>query len=519
MQNTTVIALTGATGNMLSPSVPLLLNYSQNIHLRILTRSPRSRLVKRWKKQFGGRIEVLEGSVADKKTVDAFVKGADYLINAAALIPPRSDKNADVTMSVNYGGTKNIVSALKEFNPSCKLIHISTVAIYGNRNYKHPYGRVGDPLLPSFFDVYGTSKLKGEMEVVESGLPNFAVIRQTGMLYSKILMSNVSDGLMFHTPFNVPIEWSTDLDSARLIFNIIKSDLNGECPHFWKQIYNLGGGESCRAIGYDTFKTGFSLIGGNAEKFLKPYWMATRNFHCFWFYDSDILEDMFHFRSESFESFWKRALKENPIISLGRFCPRGLIRLCLFKPLLKDKNAPLYWYCHGDKARVKAVWGGEEEFKSLPREWKDFPLLTNNENPDDGSYLDYEALRNPKNATLLSHFWSEDRGNITEGDIKTAAESRGLEYRGGFNGDVYKPVKFKCKVCGNEIALSPFGLLIAGYGCPHCTVGNPWYYNRICDFPFYKQVYFDSMKQSEKHLYFLFENGKAVVGEEENSNA
>lgn len=511
MDKKIVIAITGATGNMLSPCLKMLLEFSSDITVRILTRNPKRRDINALRKQYGDRFEIIKGDITDFNVLENFVKGVSYLVNAAAIIPPLAEHKIQLAAKVNKEGTENVVNALLRYNPDCKLIHISTVAIYGNRNYLHPFGRVGDPLLPSFFDMYGASKLKAERYVVESSLKHWAVIRQTGMLYSKLLMNNISDGLMFHTPFNVPIEWSSDIDSSRLILNIIKQDLNGECDDFWLNIYNLGGGEKMRVTGFETFDVGFRLIGGNAEKFLKPNYMATRNFHCFWFYDSDILEEKFHFRTETFDSFWTRALNENPLVSLGKFCPRGLIKVFVFKPLLKNKNAPLNWYFHKDDPKVIASWGGYEEFKKIPREWKEFPLLSHNQNPDNGEYLDYEALKDPRNATLLSHGWSEYLSHLDESEIKTACDERGLILKSQFDGDLHSLLTFECKSCGNEFKTTAFGLLFGGYGCPSCSEGNPWNFGKIADYPFYRQLYYDSMTEKEKNYIFYFDGEKECM--------
>ncbi len=73
-------------------------------------------------------------------------------------------------------------------------------------------------------------------------------------------MNNISDGLMFHTPWNVPIEWVTAHDSGVLMKNILKRDSNHEVDSFWSNIYNIGGGAGCRETGYETFDHGFIVI-------------------------------------------------------------------------------------------------------------------------------------------------------------------------------------------------------------------------------------------------------------------
>ena len=64
-----------------------------------------------------------------------------------AVIPPKADHNPTNTFSTNFNGTKNIVDAIKASGcmEEIKLVHISTVAVYGNRDYHHPWARMAIP--------------------------------------------------------------------------------------------------------------------------------------------------------------------------------------------------------------------------------------------------------------------------------------------------------------------------------------------------------------------------------------
>ena len=499
------ISIAGASGNMMKGSLKLLFDLDNNIKIKILTRNPKAKCIKEWIKEYSSRLEVIVGSVSERSKIEELVKDADYLINAAAIIPPLSDRHPDESLQTNRNAQVTIADTIKYLNPDCALIHISTIATYGNRNYKHPWGRVGDPLMPSLFDYYGSDKLKGERYIVESGLKKWAVIRQTGILYANILMNNINDPLMFHTPLNVPIEWITDTDSAMLIRNIIKAEIDGTCPQFWNNIYSLGGGDAMRVTGFDTFQVGFSLMGGNAYSFIRPHWHTTRNFHCFWMYDSDELENMFHFQNDTFEGFFDRVLKEFPIIKLGKLVPKQLITLFVFKRLLRYQNSPMYWLKHNMSDKINAYYGDKEIARNLSREWDKYPLLVNNQNPDTGEALDYNALKNKKNAVLLSHGYDESKGEVTIDDVKNAADFRGLKVvdthgiTGEIEGDdLHTPLLMECLSTGDEFTLSPFGLLRAGYGSPYVTEGRAWKEELFNRYPFYNQVWIDSHTESER---------------------
>ena len=278
-----IVALTGASGSMGRETLVSLMEVREIEKLRILVKAEDRSFGKKMKRRYGDRLEVICGDVRNKADCLTLVEGAAYVYHLAAVIPPRADHDTEDAVTTNYDGSVNMVDAVIETGNTARFIHISTVALYGNRDEKHPWGRVGDPLITSAFDLYGTSKLRAERYLLESSLAHWVVLRQTGILYDNMLMNNISDGLMFHTPWNVPIEWVTARDSGRLMKNILLQTMDGGEEDFWCGVYNIGGGAGCRQTGYETFDDGFKLIGGSVKSFFEPGWNALRNFHCFWF--------------------------------------------------------------------------------------------------------------------------------------------------------------------------------------------------------------------------------------------
>lgn len=223
------VAVTGITGNMGQATLAELIRLEGIDAFRFLVLPTDRRIRKLLKKYsaFRDKFEILPGNLKDRETCDKLVAGADYVVNLAAVIPPHSDRDPQKAVDCNEIGVDNLVSAIESLETQPKLVHISTVALYGNRNSKHPWARVGDPLLVSPYDVYSATKLRGEFRVLESKVRTWAVLRQSAMLHPNMLSDNISDGLMFHTCFNAPLEWVTAKDSGVLIANILKRDLAG----------------------------------------------------------------------------------------------------------------------------------------------------------------------------------------------------------------------------------------------------------------------------------------------------
>lgn len=497
----TVVSLTGASGSMGGETVDALIR-DQDISLRVLLRRSKRgiRAAKRLRRRYGGRIEILFGDIREKEDCVRLCRGADYLLHLAGVIPPAADHNAKMTLSINADGTKNLIEAIAGTGNRAKLIFISTVAIYGNRNEKHPWGRVGDPLVTCAFDIYGQSKTIAEFAILESELKNWVILRQTAVLYDNILMNNIGDGLMFHTPWNAPIEWVTAKDSGILLRNIIRSDLRGESDGFWKRVYNIGGGALCRQTGYETFDDGFRLIGGSVRDFFEPGWNLTRNFHCFWFADSDELENRFHFRTQNCREFWDWYTGRHRIYRAGRIVPARLLRKLAIERLLQNDNAPAYWAAHGDEARIQAFYGGRKAYEALPKRWEDVHLLCES--------ADYDRLRGEEGRELLSHGYDETKkgSELSISDMKEAAVFRGGECLSEDMepGDLYRPLHWRCHE-GHGFDAAPYTILKAGHWCPECCqTPLVWRMDRIAAHsPFHAQVWMDSHEKDECFIYSM----------------
>lgn len=510
------IAMTGTSGNMGREALKqtLELNSVEWVRILLSPKKKNNKLAKKLTKRYGNRIRIVRGSVANENACLELVKDTDYVIHMAAVIPPASDKCFKWSEDCNYKGAVNMVNAVKAQEKQPKYIHVSTVALYGNRDQNHPWARVGDPLVISPFDAYAMHKLKGEQYCLEAGLDSWAVLRQTAMLYPEMMSANIKDGLMFHTAINAPLEWSTSRDSGRLVKHIFERDSKGEVDGFWKKIYNIGAGFRGRETGYDTFNDGFKMIGGSTEKFFKPNWMASRNFHGVWFADGDELEELFHYQQDGVKEYWAEIANQHKIYKLGKIVPKGLIYLFLFRKLLHHENSPYAWVKKKDLPRVQAYFGGMEQYNKIPEKWSEVKVLAR------GDFGDYDEMRDiaytKKEGVLLSHGYDEGKtqADWSEEELNSAAAFRGGEYLGGYGGDTYAPVKWKC--CeGHEFELTPYTVLRGGHWCPKCAP-MPWKFDRLAKkTPFYAQVWYDSHDKNENFVYSMTEDGASSMERDE----
>ncbi|MDA0080531.1 NAD-dependent epimerase/dehydratase family protein [Brachyspira hyodysenteriae] len=509
------IALTGASGNMGLETLRQLMEIEDIELVKLLIRKESKKAAEKFKKQYGKRVEIIIGYLYERDDCEKLLKDCHYVLNLAAVIPPKSDRYPKLAHLTNFVGVKHIVDILEAMDKDKrpKLVHISTVALYGNRNEKHPWGRVGDPLLISPYDAYSFSKLKGERYVLDSSLENRAIIRQTAMLHNRMLTDNMSDGLMFHTCYNAPLEWATARDSGLLMKRIIEEDIKGNLDdYFWKGCFNLGSKAENRLLGYDTFNDGFKLIGGSTKTYMKPNWNATRNFHGLWYYDGYKLEELFSYQKESVTDYWNEIGKTHWYYSFGKIVPPSLISFFAIQRLLPHPNSPTYWRRNGEDGKVIATFGSLENFDNLPKKWENFNLLFENKDSE-GNYIDYKALLDIKNAKLLNHGYDESKkdSEIDIEDLKKAAEFRGgkLLSTSMTKGDLHTKLKWACAE-GHEFEASPFTVIKAGHWCEKCMPDYTWNFDMLAKKnPYFAQVWYDSHKEDENMLYYFDEDFKA----------
>ncbi len=502
-----VVTIFGVPGNMGNRVLDTLLKESfvTRINLLVHKKKGTKKIISKLKKS-KKEYKVVYGTIANMATVKEVITDTDYIINMAAVIPPESDKNPQAAIEANEYGVAVLLQAIesiKENQP--KLIHISTIGVYGDRNYKHPFAEVGDPLVISPFDIYSLTKMRGELKVLESNVKSWAVIRQTAMLYDELMMKNISDGLMFHTCFNSLLEWATAEDSALLIRNILEKDLNHKLnkTNFWNQCYNLAGGLKNRVTGYDTYNLGFKIIGCNVEDFFDTNYNALRNFHGEWYSDGDKLNNLFDYQHQDIAGFWDHILETHKYYKLANIVPKKLMKAMVIKRLLKDDNAPHYWINHNDEARALAYFNGFDKFNAIPKEWSDFNLLAKGKTPE-GEELDYEAFRNTP--THLDHFFdiNKDRKLITIEDLRNVAAARGgkLITENFKDGDIYKKVMWM-NADGVEFEARPYTVLYCGHWLNISYSKYAWDFDRIAKFDkLVAQIWYDAHEKDEDRYYW-----------------
>lgn len=446
------IFLTGATGNWGRVTLDEFLSRSDRFDVvaLVLPTPADTAVIRRYEGM--PNLEVRFGDLTDFAAVKACVDGADFVIHLGGIVSPVGDDDPELAHRVNVGSMRNIVRAVQaQPDPAAVgVVGIGTVAQTGDRNPPHHWGRIGDPLRAAHFDGYGQSKIAAERVLVDSGLPKWAWLRQTGIFHPGMLA--IRDPIMTHSPFEGVMEWAAVEDSARLVANICEDDVP---QHFWCDIYNIGGGEAWRLTNWE-LQTRMTAAFGvrDVRKWYERNWFATQNFHGQWYTDSDDLEKLVPFRGETFDTALKRAVAANPSLKLAGRIPPWIVKNLILRPLTVKPRGTMAFLRENDEAKINAYFGSR-------RQWEEI-----------GNWATFWPPCPDRTPALLEHGYDETKDRAAWGaeDYAAAADFRGgqLLSTDVATGDIATPLAWRCAL-GHEFTGSARLVLRGGHWCPDCV--------------------------------------------------
>ena len=278
------ILVTGSFGNVGSSVLDALVSKKHQITCydkKTLENLKTSRKYKKF-------VKIIWGDIRDYKKVESVVENQDVIIHLAAIVPPKTIKNERKTEQVNFGGTKNIVEAIKKQPNKPKLIYTSSVAVYGDvRNKKSPILTEDAPYNPSPSDFYAVTKINSEKLIKKSSI-QWSIFRLSYIPNSKQIKLTP---LMFRMPLDTPIEFTLSQDCGVALANAVDK------KEIWGHIINLGGGKNCQIYYRDYLNKMLPLLG---VELLPDSAFSTESFHCC-FYKTDEIQKLLKFQKHNFD--------------------------------------------------------------------------------------------------------------------------------------------------------------------------------------------------------------------------
>ena len=454
MKKTTVF-LTGGTGNMGWAGFQELYSRKDRFDIRLLARDSKKnhKLLDRY--ECDPSVTVIWGDLMCYDDVLKGVTGSDYVLHVGGMVSPAADYFPDKTLKVNVASAENVARAvLAQPNADdIKVVYIGSVAQNGDRRLPNHWGRTGDPVIASRFDMYSVSKCKAEKVIVDSGIKKWVSLRQSGILYPGIL--KVLNPTAFHVPIQGVLEWATIEDSGRVLANVCEEWVPDE---FWNRFYNISSGEQYRMTNYEFESRLLSALGlPGPEKVFEPQWFATRNFHGMWYTDADELENYLHFRANTPVDEYFAAMKSRLpwFYSLAFLAPAWAARMFM-KPFAYEKEMGTQWWVENDKEKLHAYYGSLEEYESIDS-WDRMRPQYMEKN--------FQAAVERNEVKVLDHGWDETKplSELTIDEVQKAAEFRG----GRFIGKTGSTYEWECEH-GHRFTASLEYVLLGGGWCLEC---------------------------------------------------
>ncbi|MFO7795375.1 MAG: NAD-dependent epimerase/dehydratase family protein [Promethearchaeati archaeon] len=283
------ILLTGASGTVGFAILKKLMTELDKYKIRVFARG--SKKNRKLFKPFLNEIELVWGNILDFEKCKEALVNQDFIIHAAALIPPQAYKDEDYTYEVNVNGTRNIISAVKELNTNPKIIYTSSIVVYGDR-VDSPMISKKDELKPN--DIYGKTKVQAEKIIKDSGL-KYIIFR---LSYVATVNTLRFDPVLFRMPLESSIEIIHPKDIPLAIVKSIKEE------SLWNNVYNLGGGEDCRILFRDYLNDILEILG-IGRNYLPEKYFAEGGFNCGYISNNEYLQNLLDCQKHSLEDFYQ----------------------------------------------------------------------------------------------------------------------------------------------------------------------------------------------------------------------
>ena len=231
-------------------------------------------------------VEVVRGDITDADGVRRAVDGTGAVLHLGAVLPPNSERDRDLTLRVNVGGTRNLADAMERLNPGGRLVFTSSISTYGDTSLEEPPIHVTRG--QSAIDIYAESKIEGERLVRESSLTNTVVLRIAGIVVPAFL--EPPDPWPFMEDQRVEMVHRDDASDA-LFASVSTPDAGG-------RVFNVGGGPTWQLRGCDYVRDFYEVMGAPVE-------LATYRETPGWvdWYDTEESQRVLRYQNRSYEDY------------------------------------------------------------------------------------------------------------------------------------------------------------------------------------------------------------------------
>ncbi len=321
------ILITGAFGNIGKAVIEVAYKRGHETIVFEVENKKTRKDARKYSKQISG---IVFGDIRNFGDVRRAVRECDAVIHLAAIIPPLSKKHHELTMDVNYGGTMNLINAIKETKRTSPFIFTSSASVMGPTQLQDKLVNRNDPLVVT--GNYEESKIKCE-EFLKDNADNYLIFRLAGVLPAFSVRSILSVFPFLEEIFDMHPDMRLEMimseDVATALVTGAEKLQSGVTQK--NQAYILGGGE----------KNGWQLRGGEFLSRLfgslslpmpdqKYFTQDINSYHLDW-YDTIEAQQEFNFQNHCIEDYFQYLKKTFGIFKLAIILFRKIIMTKLVK--------------------------------------------------------------------------------------------------------------------------------------------------------------------------------------------
>lgn len=193
-------------------------------------------------------VDIFKGDITDPEQVSTAFTGVEAVIHLAAIMPPKSEANEELTLRVNVDGTRNLLRVLKRSSP---VVFASSISVYGVTAGEEQL--IGEQHPLTAHNNYSKSKILGEAAVAESGNS-----------YTTLRIAPITVADLVELPATIPygkeqrVEFIFVDDAAHAIVNAL--DVVED-----KETFNVAGGESWQMLGREYVDRFYAALGADVD--------------------------------------------------------------------------------------------------------------------------------------------------------------------------------------------------------------------------------------------------------------
>lgn len=199
----------------------------------------------------GDYVNLFQGDITDKHSLDAPVQWADIIVNCSGFVSYRRNE-IDKLRLINVEGVRNVVAACSKYGK--KLLHTSSVVVYGSTKQPAPFKEDSYPK-ESYKSGYSISKIEAEKSVLQLNAPK-SILRPSSLIsQEKSTLKNLYN--FYKKGFIAGLKGGASFalmeDTAKAYIPAIQLLISTTSNE--PLIFNLGGNNLSFETIFNTFKT------------------------------------------------------------------------------------------------------------------------------------------------------------------------------------------------------------------------------------------------------------------------